>query len=108
MAEITLKTGLTLQTSVDATPGGASMGVSTVPTLTTGNSTSVQRVFTTYTPNNFSWEVIETLMSSGTTYTDYESEKVISRSVTRRGIRRPRGILFPRGTYTPYRRIFRR
>ena len=41
MAEITLKTGLTLETSVDATPGGASMGVSTVPTLTTGNSTSV-------------------------------------------------------------------
>ena len=108
MAEITLKTGLTLQTSVDATPGGASMGVSTVPTLTTGNSTSVQRVFSTYTPNDISWTEIETLMSTGSSSTNYEDERTISRSVTRRGIRRPRGILFPRGTYTPYRRIFRR
>jgi|SaaInlV_120m_DNA_3_1039746.scaffolds.fasta_scaffold00023_18 hypothetical protein len=106
MAEITLKTGLTLETSVDATPSGASMGVSTVPTLTTGNSNSVQRVYSIYTPNNISWIEIETLMSTGSSSTNYENERTISSSVSRRGIRRPRGILYPRGTYQPYRRLF--
>lgn len=106
MAQITLKTGLTLETSVDATPGGASMGVSTVPTLTTGNSTSVQRVYSTYSANDISWTEIETLMSTGSSSTDYEGQRTISRTISRRGIRRPRGILYPRGTYQPYRRLF--
>tara|TARA_B100002019_G_C21265335_1_gene599107 strand:+ start:80 stop:412 length:333 start_codon:yes stop_codon:yes gene_type:complete len=107
MAAISLKSDLSLQTSGDATPGTASLGVSTIPTLTTGNSISVQRAAAySYSNTNFSWEEIQEKMNNRDE--NFEDTSSISRKVSRRGIRRPTGILYPRGTYIPYRRRFYR
>ena len=105
MAAITLKSDITLESSGDATPSGASFGDFTIPTLTIGNSNSIQRVYSTISTNNISWEEIQNLMSQPT---NFENEKVISTRINRRGIRRSIGVLFPRGTYSPYvrRRYF--
>ena len=105
MANLTIATGLVLSEAGDGTPSNQSAGGSEL--LTTWNRYNMSSAARMYVPpvyNHFSWSTIESLLTGSEEETSYEDKKTLASKVTRRGRRRPRGILYPRGSYVPYRR----
>ena len=85
MANLTIATDLTLTEAGDGTPSN--------PGISGG------------THENYNWSTIQNILYKEVI--SYEDKKTLSSSVTRRGRRKVRGILYPRGSYIPYRRRLR-
>ena len=110
MAALTLSSTLVpLGTAYDGTPA-APLNYNVVSDLLynydKNNMSGAARMYIPVDNMNISWSVSEELISKFVEYTpvDYEEKKTLVTSITRRGRRRPRGILYPRGSYVPYRR----
>ena len=104
MANLTIAAGLVLSEAGDGTPSNQSAGGSEL--LTTWNRYNMSSAARMYVPpvyNHFSWSTIESLLTGSEEETSYEDKKTLASKVTRRGRRRPRGFLYPRVSYVPYR-----
>lgn len=106
MAQLSLAANLTLQSAVDATTSSPSGGT-TLPTFTSSNSTSIQRVEQSVINNDYNWQDIQLFLETPPQST-FENQRTITDSVSRIGRRPISGILYPRGTYTGYRRNYTR
>ena len=113
MAALTLSSTLVpLGTAYDGTPA-APLNYNFVSDLLykydKNNMSGAARMYIPADINNISWSSSEQLIAKFAEYTpgDYEEKKTLVTSITRRGRRRPRGILYPRGSYVPYRRRLR-
>ena len=107
MANLTIATDLTLTEAGDGTVSnpGISGGTQLLTTYDKNNMSSAARMYAAVVHENFNWTTIQNILYKEVT--SYEDKKTLSSSVTRRGRRKVRGILYPRGSYIPYRRRLR-
>ena len=107
MAALTIVTDFSLTTAGDGTPSnpGISGGTQLLTTYNKNNMSSAARMYIAVVHENFDWSTIQNLLYKEVA--SYEAKKTLSSSVTRRGRRKVRGILYPRGSYIPYRRRLR-
>ena len=107
MANLTVITGLALTTAGDGTPSnpGIAAGTQLLMLYDKNNSSSAARMYTPVVYENHNWVDIKGVMTGkDASEYDFESKKTVGTVISRRGRRRPRGILYPRGSYIPYRR----
>ena len=107
MAALTIVTDFSLTTAGDGTPSnpGISGGTQLLTIFNQNNSSSAARIYTPVVHDNFNWTFIKSVMTAKEeSEYDFESKKTLGTMISRRGRRRPRGILYPRGSYVPYRR----
>ena len=113
MANLTIATDLTLTEVGDGTPSNPGISGGTTTAGVTGvaftynknNMSSAARMYAAVVHVNYNWSTIQNLLYKEVA--SYEDKKTLSSSVTRRGRRKVRGILYPRGSYIPYRRRLR-
>ena len=105
MANLTVITGLALTTAGDGTPSNTSGGTQLLTLYDKNNSSSAARMYIPVVYENHNWVDIKGVMTGkDASEYDFESKKTVGTVISRRGRRRPRGILSPRGSYIPYRR----
>lgn len=106
MAQLTLASNLTLQSAIDATSSSPTGGT-TLPSFNESNLTSIQRVKQSLINNNYNWQDIQEFLETSP-QASFETQRTITDSVSKIGRRPVIGILYPRGTYTGYRRNYTR
>ena len=107
MANLTVITDLALTTAGDGTPSnpGIAAGTQLLMTYNKNNSSSAARIYIAPEYENHTWSDIKGVMTGkDASEYEFESKKTLGTIITRRGRRFPRGILYPRGSYIPYRR----
>tara|TARA_B100000287_G_scaffold89696_2_gene82079 strand:+ start:3045 stop:3380 length:336 start_codon:yes stop_codon:yes gene_type:complete len=111
MANLTIATGLVLSEAGDGTPSNPGItgagGSELLTPFNRYNMSSAARMYVPPVYNHFTWSDIQSLLTKSEEEISYEDKKTLASKVTRRGRRRPRGILYPRGSYIPYRRRLR-